>query len=162
MDNAAIKRTTAALVAAALAVLTPFTAYFEGTRYEAYADPAYGWAVPTICNGHTKGVYRGMRATRAQCAQWFQEDMSEAAGHVLRLTTVPLNKNELAAYTDFVFNVGSGNFASSTLRRKLNAGDRLGACNELPRWVYAKDQKLPGLVKRRAAEKELCLTPETV
>ncbi|WP_247537383.1 lysozyme [Ralstonia pseudosolanacearum] len=162
MDKTAIKRTTAALMAAALAVLTPFTAYFEGTRYEAYPDPVHGWTVPTICRGHTKGVHRGMRASRVQCDTWFREDMTEAAGHVLRLTTVPLNKNELAAYTDFVFNVGAGNFHSSTLRRKLNAGDHAGACNELPRWVYAKEQKLPGLVKRRAAEQELCLTPETV
>ncbi|BCL97688.1 lysozyme [Ralstonia solanacearum] len=161
MDQAAIKRTTAALVAAALAVLTPFTAYFEGTRYEAYPDPAYGWAVPTICRGHTKGVHRGMRATHDQCEVWFREDMTEAAGHVLRYTTTPLNKNELAAYTDFVFNVGQTNYRKSTLLRKLNAGDRTGACNELPRWVYSNGQKLPGLVKRRAAEQKLCLTPET-
>ncbi|CAH0444340.1 Lysozyme RrrD [Ralstonia syzygii subsp. syzygii] len=161
MEPSAAKRATAALVAAALAVIGPIAAYFEGTRYEAYPDPIHGRAVPTICRGHTKGVYRGMKATRAQCAAWFHEDMSEAAYYVLRYTTVPLNKNELAAYSDFVFNVGAGNFNKSTLLRKLNVGDRVGACNELPRWVYAKDKKLPGLVKRRAAEQKLCLTLET-
>jgi len=78
---------------------------------------------------------------------------------VLVLTKVPLNAHELAAYTSFVFNVGHGNFASSTLRRRLNEGDREGACEELKRWVYAKGQKLPGLVKRREAERQLCLAP---
>ncbi|MHA6903336.1 lysozyme (plasmid) [Ralstonia syzygii subsp. celebesensis] len=161
MEPTAAKRTVAALVAAALTVLTPFTAYFEGTRHTAYPDPVYGWEVPTICRGHTKGVTRGMRATQAQCDAWLQADLDEAAHYVLTYTTVPLNKNELAAYTDFVFNVGAGSFRKSTLLRKLNAGDRTGACNELPRWVYAGGQKLRGLVARRTAEQKLCLTPET-
>ncbi|WP_405045477.1 glycoside hydrolase family protein [Pseudomonas aeruginosa] len=46
--------------------------------------------------------------------------------------------------------------ARSTLLRKLNAGDVRGACAELSRWVYAGGKKLGGLVRRRAAERELC------
>ncbi|HTD03821.1 lysozyme [Undibacterium sp.] len=52
---------------------------------------------------------------------------------------------------------GSGRAIIITMVRKLNAGDYAGACNELPRWVYAGGKILPGLVKRRAAEQELCL-----
>ena len=62
-----------------------------------------------------------------------------------------------AALGSFVYNVGAGNFQSSTLLRKAKAGDLVGACNELPRWVYAKGQKLNGLVRRREAERQLCL-----
>ena len=58
---------------------------------------------------------------------------------------------------DWAFNVGAYAACNSTLVRKVNSGDRIGACNEYPRWVYAGNQILPGLVKRRAAERDLCL-----
>jgi lysozyme len=47
--------------------------------------------------------------------------------------------------------------AGSTLARKENAGDVPGACDELLRWTKAKGVTLPGLVKRREQERELCL-----
>lgn len=65
--------------------------------------------------------------------------------------------NEHAAYLSFIYNVGVGAFADSTLRVKLFKGDRRGACNELSRWVYADGKKLAGLVKRREAERQVCL-----
>jgi lysozyme len=61
------------------------------------------------------------------------------------------------AIVSFTFNVGEGNLRRSTLLRKLNAGDIVGACNELPRWNKAGGRVLPGLVKRRAEERALCL-----
>jgi lysozyme len=64
----------------------------------------------------------------------------------------------VAAYTSFTYNVGVGAFEKSTLLRKLNGGDRVAACNELPRWVYARGVKLPGLVNRRREEQALCLS----
>ena len=70
----------------------------------------------------------------------------------------PLTQGELDAYTSFAYNVGLGAFQTSTLLRKLKAGDRVGACNELRRWVYAKGRVLPGLVARRAAEEKMCLS----
>ncbi|CAB3798821.1 Lysozyme RrrD [Pararobbsia alpina] len=80
---------------------------------------------------------------------------------VTRIVKVPLSPGEKLAYTDFVFNEGSGNFASSTLVRKLNAGDHAGACNELSRWDKAEVEgeavALAGLTKRRAAERLVCL-----
>jgi len=145
-----------ARVAAAVAVAAGLIGSFEGTRTEAYRDPV---GIPTICTGHTDGVVMGQVRSLNECRAMLREDVETAMASVLVLTRVPLNQNELAAYTSFVYNVGHGNFASSTLRKKLNAGDREGACEELKRWVYAKGQKLPGLVKRRAAEYRLCVTP---
>ena len=61
------------------------------------------------------------------------------------------------ALVSFTYNIGGQAFCSSTLVRKLNAGDTVGACNELSRWTRAKGIELPGLVKRRAAERAMCL-----
>jgi len=94
-----------------------------------------------------------------ECQRLLQADVETAMASVLALTRVPVNAHELAAYTSFVFNVGHGNFARSTLLKRLNAGDHAGACGELRRWVYAKGRKLAGLVKRRDAEYQLCMAP---
>ncbi|MGJ7506776.1 lysozyme [Variovorax sp. GT1P44] len=144
------------VVVTALAIILPVTARFEGLRFHAYADPAHGWKVPTICYGHTKGVKRGDVATQAQCDAWLREDMEAAMADVGRVVAVELSPNELAAYGDFVFNAGLTNFRTSTMLRKLNAGDRRGACAELSRWVYAADIRLPGLVNRRAVVRDIC------
>ena len=61
------------------------------------------------------------------------------------------------AAVSITFNVGCGRGQKSTLFRKLNTGDYIGACNEYPKWVYAGKTKLPGLVIRREKEKALCL-----
>ena len=58
----------------------------------------------------------------------------------------------------FFFNLGLGALGDSTLLRKLNAGDYQGAADEFPRWVKAGGQTLPGLVKRRDAERALFLS----
>jgi len=150
------KKDAATTVAAATIFATGLVTHFEGTRTTAYRDPV---GIPTICTGRTEGVVMGQVRSLADCEDMLREDVDTAMASVLALTRVPLNEHELAAYTSFVYNVGHGAFARSTLLKKLNAGDREGACNELPRWNKARGRVLPGLVKRRAAERELCLTP---
>lgn len=66
----------------------------------------------------------------------------------------------LAAIADFVFNLGAGRFAASTLRRKIRAGDWAGACVELPKWKYGGGRVLPGLVRRRNDEVNLIRSSE--
>lgn len=58
----------------------------------------------------------------------------------------------MAAILDFTYNLGSGNLAGSTLRRRINAGDKEGARQELMKWVKGGGKVLPGLVRRRGAE----------
>ena len=149
-------RILAAATAVSVAGLTSI-ALHEGKSNSAYPDPAHGWAVPTICIGHTATAKRGQWRSDAECLDLLKQDADIASGHVLRLTTVPLTQGELDAYTSFVFNVGQGNFARSTLLKKLNAGDRIGACDQLLRWDYAGAKKLAGLTKRRQEERALCL-----
>jgi lysozyme len=84
-------------------------------------------------------------------------DLLTAAHGVQDCVTEPISDKEIAAYTSATFNIGVEAFCGSTLVRKLNAGDRIGACEELLRWVRAKGVVLQGLVNRRAAERSMCL-----
>jgi len=74
-----------------------------------------------------------------------------------------LTPNQFDALVSLVFNIGQGNYCDSTLRKKLKAGDFVGAAGEFERWVFGtvngKKVKLPGLVTRRAAERALFETP---
>ena len=75
---------------------------------------------------------------------------------IKKYVKVPLTQSEYDAYVSFIYNVGAGNFASSTLLNKLNAGDYEGACNELRRWVFSSNVKYQGLVNRRDMENLIC------
>ena len=138
----------------ALAVSTTVIGIFEGRSYMAYLDPV---GIPTICDGITEGVSMGDVASAKECDDKLQEEIQKRSDIVSNLVKVPLKPTQHAALVSFVYNVGEANFKNSTLLRKLNAGDYEGACNELPRWIYAKGKKLGGLVIRRQHEKELCL-----
>jgi len=128
-----------------------FTKQFEGRRLTAYPDPGTGGAPWTIGDGHTKGVKEGDTCTPEQADQWLADDLAVACSTVAHFVKVPLTDNQKTALADFVFNVGMGNFESSTLLKKLNAEDYEGAADEFGRWIYAGGRVLPGLVKRRAA-----------
>jgi len=144
------KAIAAASVAAAMSVV----AYFEGYRPVAYLDPV---SIPTICYGHTATARIGQTKTQAECDDLLESDLGEALEAVdLQLPNAPPLTR--AAFGSFVYNVGAGAFNRSTLLRKARAGDWVGACNELNRWVYAGGRQLPGLVARRQAERELCLS----
>lgn len=130
----------------------------EGLRYTAYPDPGTGGVPWTICYGHTKGVRPGQRATQAQCDQFLREDLAVAEAAVKSTVRVSLSQGELDAYVSFVFNAGASNWRSSTMLRLLNSSQRVAACNQFPRWVYANKRQLRGLVTRRYEEQALCLT----
>lgn len=128
---------------------------YEGLRLEAYLCPA---GVPTIGYGHTKGVSLGMTCTKEQAEEWLENDFYMARNDVNAVVKVPLTQNQLDALGSFVFNLGVRKLIQSTLLKKLNAGDYSGAAAEFDKWVFAGGKKLNGLVKRRAAEKQLFLS----
>lgn len=140
-------------LAGALTIAVPLVGYFEGRNLLAYLDPV---GIPTICDGITHGVELGQTATDAECDSLLAAELGAAITSVDHLSKQPQPDTRRAALGSFVFNVGAGAFAGSTLLRKLNAGDIAGACAELSRWVYAKGRTLAGLIKRRAAERQLC------
>lgn len=131
----------------------------EGLRLQAYPDPATGDEPWTIGYGHTKGVYPGDSCTKERAEKWLDEDIAEAA-KALELVKVPLNEFQRDALISFVFNVGKQAFADSTMLKLLNQGNYVAAANQFTRWIHAGGKVMPGLVKRRNAEKQLFLSDQ--
>lgn len=142
------------VVGGALAIAAPLVAHFEGERNRAYLDPV---GIPTVCYGHTATARIGQTHTDEECLVLLEQDLGDAFDAVDQHVDVPLPPTRRAALASFVYNVGEGALMRSTLLRKLNAGDVMGACDELRRWVYASGRKLAGLMRRRKVERELCL-----
>lgn len=135
----------------------------EKLTFEPYVCPA---GVPTNGWGETDGVTMDMKPwTKAIADQRFVESVAERAGVIKRLVTVPLNPNQLAALVILVYNIGEGNFTTSTVRRALNKGDyesaarAFGLFNQAENPKTGKKEVMPGLTARRAHEKALFLTP---
>jgi GH24 family phage-related lysozyme (muramidase) len=127
-------------------------------KVQAYLDPVNVW---TIGYGHTKGVKPGDVITKEKAENLLKEDMEEFEKVVEKLTTVPLNSNQFSALVSFTFNIGDGAFNGSTLRKLLNQSKYGAAAEQFTRWVYGtvngQRVKLPGLVRRREAERRLFL-----
>jgi GH24 family phage-related lysozyme (muramidase) len=135
--------------------------HFEGLRTTAYQDSVGVW---TIGYGHTSmvgppPVYPGMTITAAQAEAILQQDLEVFERGVSQALTITTRENQFSAMVSFAFNVGLNAYRGSTLLRKHNAGDFAGAAAEFPRWVYAGGEVLPGLVRRREAERTLYLKP---
>jgi GH24 family phage-related lysozyme (muramidase) len=143
-------------VALAAAIAIPA----EGLRQWAYYDPP---GILTVCYGSTTNVQKGVKYSLDECKARLDADMLAAVQAVDRCAPglpVPV----LAAFGDAVYNIGptvACDTSRSTAARLLKAGDLRGACDQLPRWNKARVAgamvELPGLTKRRAKERELCL-----
>ena len=126
---------------------------FEGEKLLAYKCPAGIW---TIGFGHTgPDVKPNMRITSSDAVRLLYDDMLEADKAIDELVEVPLSENQRAALLSFIFNVGRNAFRGSTMLKLLNRGDYVAASSQFPRWNKAGGVVLPGLVKRRSAERKL-------
>lgn len=123
--------------------------YFEGCRLDAYLCPAGVW---TIGYGHTRDVSEGDVIDQEQAEALLIEDLEEFEGYVTALCQRSLEQCQFDALVSWVFNLGPGNLKSSTLLRRLNAGDLGAVPDEIRRWNKAGGRVLSGLVKRREAE----------
>lgn len=125
---------------------------FEGLRLRAYLCPAGVWT----CGWGSTGpdIKPGTVWTREQADARMYLDAAKYFSAAVQLCPRG-TPTQLAALADFAYNLGATRLASSTLRRKFNAGDIVGARTELGRWVYGGGVKLPGLVLRRQLEAAL-------
>lgn len=147
------QRVAGVMAAAALAVGTIAT--FEGTVRVGYRDPV---GLPTSCVGHTgPDAIVGRKYTDEECAQQLATDALRHGMDISHCLPDELPTETRAAFTSFAFNIGAAKFCASSASIKARSGDLAGACAELPRWIYANRKPLPGLIRRRAAEKALCL-----
>lgn len=140
--------------AAASAALIEFVPQVEGMILRGYRDPI---GIVTACAGHTKTAMLGRAYTLEQCHVLLDEDLAEHANGISKCVDMGrLTQGQRAAFVSFAYNVGTGAFCNSTLAKLARAGDVMGACAQLSRWTYAGGKQLPGLVKRRAAERAMC------
>jgi lysozyme len=143
-------------LSSALATTGLFVAKHEGLVLGTYLDPV---GILTSCFGHTGSELKlNQKFTEDQCLSQLAKDLEKHDKEMMGYIKVPLSDEEHAAYLSFVYNVGVGNFKSSTLLKSLNVSKREEACNQLTRWVFAKGRKLRGLVTRREEERKLCLS----
>ena len=136
--------------------------HFEGLRTTSYQDSVGVW---TIGYGHTSmagppSVGPNMTISTAEAEEILKRDLGVFEKAVSDATTRTPTSDQFSAMVSFTFNVGSSAFRDSTLLKKHNAGDFPGAADEFLRWVYAGGQKLPGLERRRQAERALYLSQD--
>lgn len=129
---------------------------FEGFRSTAYLCPA---GILTIGYGSTgERVKPGMVITEKDAELWLRSDLRSIEQTVNSLFTVSLSQSMFDALVSFAYNVGEGALAKSTLFKILESGKYPEAANEFLRWNKGGNKILPGLVKRREAERALFLS----
>lgn len=124
----------------------------EALRLMPYQDQGGIW---TAGWGHTgPDVIPGRAITREQAVIWFQHDFAKSVTAVNASVRVSVTQQEFDSLVDFTFNVGVHAFETSTLLKKLNAGDYAGANAAFKSWVFVKGQVNKGLWNRRQAEQD--------
>jgi lysozyme len=141
----------------------------EGVRNRPYQCPALLWTcgVGHVIDPHHAKVPFANRKQLPIPDGWdrvlsaeeideiLRKDLARFESGVLRLIKVPMTQGQFDALVSFSFNVGLGNLQNSTLRMKINREDYAGAAEQFLVWTKAGGRVLPGLVKRRAHEKEM-------
>jgi len=133
---------------------------FEGCKLKAYPDPGTGGEPWTIGWGSTiidgKAVQEGQTITQAQADARLDLDLQGFHAAIVRAIPMVegLKPEQQAALVSWTYNIGVSAMQTSTLRKRLLAGEEPNkvAREELPRWNRAVNGVLPGLARRRAAE----------
>lgn len=148
-------RLRAGSIVAAIAV--PFVGGFEGLRQTAYPDPASHGEPWTICYGHTEGVEPHDHDSVAQCRDLLRNDLGKEADGIDKCVNVDTTAGQAVALLSLAHNIGVGGVCRSKVVRDLNAGRVREACDALMQYDHAAGIVFPGLQRRRAAERVLCL-----
>ena len=133
---------------------------FEGKRLVAYDDGVGVWTIGfgTIKYPNGVRVKKGDTCTLEQAKEYMRHDLIEFEHTVNSSVRAPLNQNQFDALVSLAYNIGSNAFKSSTLVKKLNAGDYKGAASQFDVWINAGGKRMQGLVNRRDREKLLFLS----
>lgn len=133
---------------------------FEGCKLTAYQDSVgvwtigYGWTQPV----DGKPIRAGMTIKQETAERLLKTGLVSYESDVSRLVKVDLTQGQFDALVSFTYNLGARSLSTSTLLRKLNAGDYAGAADEFLRWNKAGGKVLNGLTRRREAERALFLS----
>lgn len=135
---------------------------FEGCKLKPYLDSVN---IPTIGIGTTRYpdgkavTMQDPAITKDQAYAFLKSHLDQDCAHVAAKLKVQVNDNQFAALVSFTYNVGRSAFSSSTLLKKLNAGDMKGAADQFLKWDHAGGVVVAGLTRRRQAERALFLHP---
>lgn len=140
-----------AVAIAAAAFIQPW----EGRELRAYRDIV---GVLTICDGDTENVRPGQVATPAECDQRLWKRVQEFEAGVDACLTRPVPQSVKVSLVELAYNVGTRPVCTSTMMRLANAAQYQQACEQLLRWVNAGGKRVQGLVNRRTASREQCLS----
>lgn len=133
---------------------------FEGCRLTVYRCSAgvltigFGWTHPV----DGTPLRPGMTIDQSTAERLLKTGLVSFENDVLKMVRVKLNQNQFDALVSFAYNVGSRALSTSTLLKKLNAGDYTGAADQFLRWNKAGGKVLKGLTRRREAERGLFLS----
>uniref|UniRef100_UPI00307ACC8F lysozyme n=1 Tax=Zhenhengia sp. TaxID=2944208 RepID=UPI00307ACC8F len=135
---------------------------FEGCQLKAYKCPAGVWTIGWGTTEPINGIkpHEGMIITQQQADELLIKNLKGYENAVNKYVTYSINQNQFDALVSFAYNCGNGALKTSTLLKKLNAGDVQGAANEFLRWNKANGKVLNGLTRRRQAERKLFLKEE--
>jgi lysozyme len=135
---------------------------FEGLSLTSYADPGTGAEPYTIGYGHTgPDVHPNMTISEQEAQALLQSDVLAASQEVAALIEVELTPNEFAALVSWQYNTGA--LAETGGLALLNARQFEAAWDD-HLCLYTRGGNgtvLPGLVRRRAAERALFFTAHT-
>lgn len=132
---------------------------FEGCKLTAYQDSVgiwtigYGWTQPV----DGKPIRAGMTIKQETAERLLKTGLVSYESDVSRLVKVGVTQGQFDALVSFTYNLGARSLSTSTLLRKINAGDYAGAADEFLRWNKAGGKVLKGLTRRREAERALFL-----
>ena len=140
-----------------------FITKHEGLKLKPYLCPA---KIPTIGYGNTyyadgkRVTLLDKQITKQEALEMFKEIANKFAKRVDELVKTELTQNQFNALVSFAYNVGTGNFASSTLLKKVNKNPNdLTIKAEFLRWNKAGGKVINGLTKRRIEEADLYFLP---
>lgn len=147
---------------AAIAAALPLIEEFEGFSAHPYVCPAGVWTI-----GFGSTTDEDGNPITAETAPWTRQRAEARMLTILAAISkrldanvhVVLNAHQKAALLSFCYNLGTGAFLKSTMFHMIQASRITAAAGQFDLWVHGGGVVLPGLVKRRAAEKALYLKP---
>ena len=153
----------AGLPAGLFALINEYETSNNVSRYlTAYQDTGGVWTIGygSIYNyDANRRVQDGDKIDADTAYKWYTIEAIEKTQQVKDMVHVPINGNQLTALVDLAYNIGDTALRDSTLMQLLNSGaPKQQVADQFDRWIYDNGKVQPGLVTRRAAEKELFLS----
>lgn len=137
---------------------TDLICQFEGFYPNAYRDVGGIWTIGygqiTIAGGRPVGQWDTI--TKAESLAFVHKRVKEIYKFIIERVNRKLENHQYSALISFVYNVGQGAFARSTLLKKINLNSsKDDICKEFKRWSYVKGKWIKGLHNRRIKETQV-------